>query len=65
MTAANWRERYTASVLRSYFEYMKKNEEAPVKTRQLTAEEFEKILVITQNTERRLKYEKNNKKDSN
>jgi hypothetical protein len=38
MTAANWRERYTASVLRSYFEYMKKNEEAPVKTRQLTAE---------------------------
>lgn len=31
MTAANWRERYTASVLRSYFEYMKKNEEAPRK----------------------------------
>ena len=44
LTAANWRERYTASVLRSYFEYMKKNEEAPVKTRQLTAEEFEKIF---------------------
>ena len=22
MTAANWRERYTASVLKSYFEYM-------------------------------------------
>lgn len=44
MTAANWRERYTASVLKSYFEYMKKNEEAPVKTRQLTKEEFEKIF---------------------
>jgi hypothetical protein len=25
MTAANWRERYTASVLRSCFEYMKKD----------------------------------------
>jgi hypothetical protein len=44
MTAANWRERYTASVLRSYFEYMKKNEEALVKTRQLTKEEIEKIF---------------------
>lgn len=44
MTAANWRERYTASVLKSYFEYMKKNEEAPVRTRQLTKAEIEKIF---------------------
>lgn len=44
MTAAKWRERYTASVLKSYFEYMKKNKEAPVKTRQLTKEEFKKIF---------------------
>lgn len=44
MTAAKWRERYTESVLRSCFEYTKKNEEAPVKTRQLTKEEIEKIF---------------------
>ena len=49
MTAANWRERYTASVLRSCFEYMKKNEEAPVKTRQLTKEEMHLIFNVDAN----------------
>ena len=49
MTAANWRERYTASVLKSYFEYSKKNEEAPVKTRQLTKEEMHLIFNVDAN----------------
>ena len=44
MTAANWREQYAQSVKRAYWEYTKKNEEMPVKTRQLTKEEIEKIF---------------------
>ena len=49
MTAAKWREQYAASVLRSCFEYMKKNEEAPVKTRQLTKEEMHLIFNVDAN----------------
>ena len=44
MTAAKWREQYTQSVERAYWEYTKKNEGMPVKTRQLTQAEIEKIF---------------------
>lgn len=49
MTAAKWREQYAQSVERAYREYTKKNEEMPVKTRQLTKEEMHLIFNVDAN----------------
>lgn len=49
MTAAKWREQYTQSVERAYWEYTKKNERMPVKTRQLTKEEMHLIFNVNAN----------------
>lgn len=49
MTAAKWREQYAQSVERAYLEYTKKNEEMPVKTRQLTKEEMHLIFNVDAN----------------
>lgn len=43
-TQANWKERYGETLLRNYYEYCKRNKEAPVKKRLLTQEEYRLIF---------------------
>lgn len=44
ITPVSWKKNYSDELLRNYYEYCKRNEEAPFKTRQLTKEEIEKIF---------------------
>ena len=49
----SWKERYGETLLRNYYEYCKRNAEAPVKTRQLTQTEYHLIFNVDANN---LKY---------
>ena len=42
----SWKERYGETLLRNYYEYCKRNAEAPVKTRQLTKSEWHLIFEV-------------------
>ena len=52
-TAVKWKERYQWEITRNYYEYCKRNDEAPVKTRQLTQTEYHLIFNVDANN---LKY---------
>lgn len=40
----NWKERYQCEVTRNYYEYSKRNDESPVRTRLLTEREYDLIF---------------------
>ena len=45
-TAVNWKKNYSDELERNYYEYCKRNDEAPVKTRQLTKAEYHLIFNV-------------------